>query len=425
MKIYFDSVGCRLNQAEIERMALDARAAGHEVVEDAAHADIVIVNTCAVTAAAASDSRQKIRQANRLGVKKIVATGCWATLSPEEARNLPGVSSVILNSQKEGLAKEVFGENAENFDIEPLERVPLPGIHRRTRAFIKVQDGCNNFCTYCVTRIARGRSVSMDKHAILNEIISAEKGGAREIVLSGVHLGCWGREMDRGETLTDLISFILKETSVPRIRLSSIEPWDLDGRFFDIWENPRLCRHFHLPLQSGCAATLKRMARHTTPELYQDIVNLIRSKIPDAAITTDIIVGFPGETEEDHAESLRFVENIHFAEGHVFKFSGREGTAASKLPGRIHGTIARARSEQMRAVLTESQEQYRQHFLGQKLEVLWESNSLQQEGNFRLHGLTGNYLPVSALSKGNLWNEISLVELTGRNGEFFEGRIVQ
>ena len=425
MKIYFDSVGCRLNQAEIERMALEAREAGHEVVEDAAHADIVIVNTCAVTSAAASDSRQKIRQANRLGVTKIVATGCWATLSPEEAKNLPGVSSVILNSQKESLINEIFGRNRENFDLEPLDRVPLPGIHRRTRAFIKVQDGCNNFCTYCVTRIARGRSASMDKKAILNEIISAEKGGAREIVLSGVHLGCWGRELDNGETLTDLISFILNETNVPRIRLSSIEPWDLDERFFDLWENPRMCRHFHLPLQSGCAATLKRMARHTTPELYQAIVTLIRSKIPDAAITTDIIVGFPGETDEDHAESLRFVDNIHFADGHVFKYSAREGTAAARLPGRIHGTIARTRSEQMRTVLLDSQERYRQDFPGQKMEVLWESNILQPDGNYLMHGLTGNYLPVSASSKENLWNQISLVELTGRYGEFFEGRIVR
>ena len=266
MKVFFDSVGCRLNQAEIERMALEFRTAGHEVVESADQADLVIVNTCSVTAAAASDSRQKIRQANQLGVPRIVATGCWTTLNPRDAQELPGVSDIFLNDRKDQLVQIMLGKAAEPMDLDPLERVPLPGVHRRTRAFIKVQDGCNNYCTYCVTRIARGKSVSLDKETILKEILSAETGGAKEIVLSGVHLGAWGRENEGGETLTDLIQFLLKETSVPRIRLSSIEPWDLDEKFFELWQNPRMCRHFHLPLQSGSANTLKRMARHTSPE---------------------------------------------------------------------------------------------------------------------------------------------------------------
>jgi threonylcarbamoyladenosine tRNA methylthiotransferase MtaB len=425
MKIYFDSVGCRLNQAEIEKMAIDFRAAGHEIVETADNADLVIINTCAVTAAAASDSRQKIRQANRLGVPRIVATGCWATLSPAEAKGLPGVSTVILNSDKDNLVKQILGGVKDVFDLEPLERVPLPGIHHRTRAFIKVQDGCNNFCTYCVTRIARGSSVSMSKQNILDEILSAEKGGAQEIVLSGVHLGCWGRDLEEKETISDLISYLLKVTNIPRIRLSSIEPWDLDEHFFDLWENPRLCQHFHLPLQSGCSATLKRMARHTTPELYRSLVNMIRSRMPDAAITTDIIVGFPGETEVDHAESLEFVKSMQFAEGHVFKFSPREGTAASKLPEKVHGTIARSRSEEMRNVLAASHQEYEKRFINRKTEVLWESHTEKINGKFHLHGLSGNYLPVCAWSSENLWNKISEVRLVSISNTNFEAEILK
>jgi threonylcarbamoyladenosine tRNA methylthiotransferase MtaB len=424
MKIYFDSVGCRLNQAEIEKMAIEFRAAGHEIVEKAENADLVIVNTCAVTAAAASDSRQKIRQVNHLGVTKIVATGCWATLSPTEAKGLPGVSDVILNSDKDNLVKKILGGVKEIYDLEPLERVPLPGIHRRTRAFIKVQDGCNNFCTYCVTRIARGKSISMNKQAILDEILSAEKGGAQEIVLSGVHLGCWGRDFEEKETISDLISYLLKVTSIPRIRLSSIEPWDLDEQFFDLWENSRLCQHFHLPLQSGCESTLKRMSRHTTPDLYGRLVTMIRSRMPDAAITTDIIVGFPGESDTDHLESIEFVKRMQFSDGHVFRFSPREGTAASKLPGRIHGTIARNRSEEMRQALADSHREYEKRFINRQTEVLWESFTEKNNGKFHLYGLSGNYLPVCAWSSENLWNKISQVKLVSISDTNFEAEII-
>jgi threonylcarbamoyladenosine tRNA methylthiotransferase MtaB len=424
MKVYFDSVGCRLNQAEIEKMALEFREAGHVVVDSAAQADLVVVNTCTVTAAAASDSRQKIRQAQKLGVKKIVATGCWATVSPVEAQAMPGVSNVILNADKEHLVEKILGEHAAEFDLEPLERVPLPGVHRRTRAFIKVQDGCNNHCTFCVTRIARGASVSLSKEFVLKEVISAEKGGANEIVLSGVHLGSWGRELPDGESLTDLIEFLLQETSVPRIRLSSIEPWDLDERFFDLWKNPRLCPHFHLPLQAGCAATLKRMARHTTPELYRELVQLVRSKLPEAAITTDIIVGFPGETETEFQESLQFVKEMQYASGHVFKYSAREGTAANRLPGKINGKIAHERSQKMREVLANSEARYHQKFLNYQVQVLWESVSALAQGGWRLHGLTENYLPVTAWNQENLWNSISQVKLLKINGNSLEGEII-
>ena len=425
MKVYLDSVGCRLNQAEIEKMALEFRAAGHEIVKDIEQAELVVVNTCAVTAAAASDSRQKIRQANRAGVKKIIATGCWATLAPVEAGKLQGVTDVIGNEEKEKLTAKILGMQPAAYELEPLERKPLPGIHRRTRAFIKVQDGCDNHCSFCITRIARGKSVSTPKEVVLNEILSAEKGRAQEIVLSGVHLGAWGRDFSDGETLTDLIAFLLKSTTIPRIRLSSIEPWNLDDRFFDLWQNPRMCKHFHLPLQSGSQATLKRMVRHTTPDLYHDLVQQIRSKIPGAAITTDIIVAFPGETDVEFNESLAFAAEMKFASGHVFKYSSREGTAAARLPGKINGRIARERSLQMRAVLAAGEEEYRQQFTNQVVQVLWESVSEPGPDGRLVHGLSDNYLPVQAWSRTDLWNTISRVKIINVNEDSLQGEILE
>jgi len=424
MKVYLDSIGCRLNQAEIEKMALDFRAAGHEIVEDVAQAELVVVNTCAVTAAAASDSRQKIRQANHNGATNIVVTGCWATLAPAEAAKLPGVSHIITNAEKGQLAANVLSQQKPIYDLEPLERKPLPGIHKRTRAFIKVQDGCDNHCTFCVTRIARGASISLPKEEILEEVLSAEKGEAKEIVLSGVHLGSWGQDLAGGERLADLVAFLLKETSIPRVRLSSLEPWDLDERFFDLWQNPRMCRHFHLPLQSGSAATLKRMARHTTPDLFRGLLKLIRKEIPQAAITTDLIVGFPGETEAEFQESLAFVKEMNFAGGHVLKYSALESTPANRLPGRVNGLVARERSQQMREVIAQSEADYRRACQGQTGEVLWESKSSLGPRGWLLHGLTDNYLPVSAWSDANLWNMISRVKLGAASEESLSGEIL-
>ena len=219
---------------------------------------------------------------------------------------MEGVTHVIANSEKEQLATRVLGERPDPFELEPLERTPLPGLHRRTRAFIKVQDGCDNHCTFCVTRLARGHSISVPEESVLNEVLSAEKGGANEIVLSGVQLGSWGQDFSESKRLADLIRFVLQKTTIARIRLSSIEPWGLDESFFELWEDARLCKHFHLPLQSGSQGTLQRMGRPITLDEYSQLVTQIRKGIPEAAITTDVIVGFPGETEKEFSESLAF-----------------------------------------------------------------------------------------------------------------------
>lgn len=417
MKVFLDSIGCRLNQSEIEKLGSQFRKEGHELVDSAAEADLVVVNTCTVTSAAASDSRQKVRQAGRNPRTEIVVTGCWATMEPEAAAALPGVKTVVLNQSKDGIAGLFPGMQSSEHNLEPLARQPLPGLHARTRAFIKSQDGCNNYCTYCITRLARGQSRSQPVEEVLEDIRSAAAGGVKEIVLSGVQLGSWGQELDPPLHLRDLIRTVLAETGVPRIRLSSVEPWNLDESFFALWEDPRLCPHFHLPLQSGAAATLKRMARNTTPADYRQLVQLIRSMIPQAAITTDILVGFPGETDEDFAESLDFVNEMHFAAGHVFPFSPRVGTAAARMGAQVPPALRKQRASLMRQALERSGREYLQQFIGNEMDVLWESADTLGPDGWKLHGLTGNYIRVTAESPELRRNQIDRVILEEISGD--------
>jgi threonylcarbamoyladenosine tRNA methylthiotransferase MtaB len=421
MKIYLDTIGCRLNQSEIESMARGFRAVGHEIVTSAEMADMAVVNTCAVTNEAAADSRAKIRQMARAGVNEIVATGCWATLQPQQALELPNVTKVVLNDRKDQLVADVLNLPKESFDLEPIAREPLPGLHRRTRAFIKVQDGCDNRCTFCVTTIARGEGRSRPVADIIRDIQWALAGGTKEIVLTGVHLGSWG--YDFKAHLKVLIKAILRETDVPRLRLSSLEPWDLDADFFSLWSasssSARLMPHLHLPLQSGCESTLRRMARKTTPRSFRELVAAARGAIPDVAITTDIIAGFPGETDEEFAESLAFVREMDFAGGHVFTYSPRPGTGAAKMKGQIKPEIRKQRNHILHDALEESAKAYRQKFLGQTMSVLWESVSEVGDGGWQMEGLTENYLRVNAFAPSPRWNEIDTVYVD----ELSEGRL--
>ena len=430
MKIYLDTIGCRLNQAEIEQYARQFRVVGHELVPAPAAADIAVINTCAVTAAAASDSRQKIRQAARAGAGQIVVTGCWSSLKPQEAAALPGVSQVILNLEKDRLVSNLLQLPAETFDLEPVERMPVPGARLRTRAFIKVQDGCDNRCTFCITSVARGPGRSRSIADILGDIQAALHSGldgvgaAREIVLTGVHLGSWGQDFATPQRLVDLIRAILTETDAPRLRLSSLEPWDLDERFFELWQNPRLCRHLHLPLQSGSTATLRRMARKTTPRSFSRLVEAARAVIPQVAITTDIITGFPGESEAEFAESLEFVCAMHFADGHVFTYSPRPGTAAARMPDQVTESVRKERNARMRMILTESANRYQAAFIGQVLPVLWESAAGLDLLGWQMSGLTDNYLRVHAHAARDLWNQITPVRLTSIANEGLSGYLL-
>ncbi len=426
MKVFLDTVGCRLNQAEIERMGHQLRAAGCEIVASAAEADLVIINTCTVTGEAASDSRAAVRRAARAGAARIVVTGCWATLEPEAAAALPSVSSVIPNSHKEDLVSGLLDLPEDLLDREPLARQPLPGLRARTRAFIKVQEGCNNACTYCITRLARGPSRSRTIPQVLAEARATLRGGTKEIVLSGVHLGAWGQDLPSGPqqpppSLTDLVAALLSALPIPRLRLSSLEPWDLSSGFFTLWSDARLCRHLHLPLQSGSASVLQRMARKVTPESFAAIVALAQANIPDLAITTDVIVGFPGESEAEFQETVEFVRRMGFAGGHVFAYSPRPGTVAAKMAHQVSSEVKRERSAILRQIFAESAAAYRRRFLGKRMRVLWESATPCPEVGWRLEGLTDNYLRITAHAPQPRWNHLDEVEIIGESEDGLVG----
>ena len=422
MKVYLDTIGCRLNQSEIETMARQFRAAGHEIVATADDADMAVVNTCTVTSQAAADSRGTIRRIARAGVEEIVATGCWATLQPEKAAALPNVLRVVNNAQKETLVPDLLNLPAESFDLEPIAREPLPGLRQRTRAFIKVQDGCDNHCTFCITTIARGEGRSRLLADVIADVQSALDGGTQEIVLTGVHLGSWGYELDAH--LRDLVKAILTHTDTPRLRMSSLEPWDLDADFFSLWEDERLCQHLHLPLQSGCASTLKRMARKTTPASFRDLVTAARQIMPDVAITTDVIAGFPGETDDEFAESLEFIHEMDFAGGHAFTYSSRPGTGAARLAGQVRHEVRKERNAILRELFKEGAKVYRRRFVGQETSVLWESVTQLDSQGWQLEGLTGNYLRVEAVAPQPRWNHLDRVKLTRQTKDGLVGEIL-
>ena len=424
MKVFFDTIGCRLNQAEIERYAAQFTAQGHELVPDAESADMVIVNTCSVTAAAASDSRGKIRSASKNGAQ-VVVTGCWSTMEPEIASAMEGVSLVIPNAEKDSLPSIVLGIKPEIFDEEPLKRIILPGIHARTRAFIKIQDGCDNHCTFCVTHLVRGKSRSVGKERVLRDVLAAISAGGKEIVLTGVNLGAWGLDLDPAVELADLIEFLLRETDIPRIRLSSLESWNLSDRFLRLWENPRMCPHFHLPLQSGSDSVLKRMARRTTLAEFRRLVETAISIVPDFAITTDVIAGFPGETDTEFAETLEFIRSIPFAGGHVFPYSPRPGTPAARRKDQVPKAIQKERAKVLRDIFEQKTERFETSFIGTDKDVLWESSQLSEDGLYETHGLSGNYLTVTTKFSPPVRNRIDTVRITGRKEGKLTGKVLK
>ncbi len=433
MKIFLDMVGCRLNQSEIESYARQFTAAGHVLTDNIEEAELVVINTCAVTNAAASDSRQKIRQAGRLGNGQIIVTGCWSTMFPSEAASLPGVSKLVPNQSKDQLVADYIKSQGQVIDLNLLPRQPIPGSRMRTRAFIKVQDGCNNHCTFCMAVLARGQGRSRPIQEIIEDIRAAlienpqyPASAAREVVLTGVHLGSWGQDFKPPLNLRRLVEIILKDTDVERLRLSSLEPWDLDEAFFTLWEDARVCPHLHLPLQSGSASVLHRMARKETPQSYARKLAQARQIIPNVAITTDLIAGFPGESQAEFEEGLFFVKEMAFAGGHVFTYSARPGTAAARMQPQVPHSMRKERSTRLRQVLEEAGMDYRKQFLGKTLPVLWESANLVED-KWVMKGLTGNYLKVTSTAPVSLWNRITeahLVQVTmdGLQGEIISSR---
>jgi threonylcarbamoyladenosine tRNA methylthiotransferase MtaB len=407
VRVHFTSLGCKLNQAEIERLARAFAAAGHRVVGELAEADLHVVNSCTVTHAAARDSRKAAGRARRRDLPlRTVLTGCYAAENPAAAARLAGVDLVVPNGDKDRLLERVHAAFPELAPSSPLADDPVPCCPiptGNTRAMVKIEDGCNMRCAFCIIPATRGRQESRPPEEVIAESRLLVAAGCREIVLTGVQISAyrWG-----GARLFELVRRLLAETEVPRLRLTSIAPWDLDERLLELWREPRLARHLHLSLQSGSTTTLRRMRRPYTADGYLALLERARAAIPGVAITTDVIAGFPGESEEEFAASLTTVTAAGFAKVHVFPFSPRAGTEAASLPDPVPPQVLRQRMERMLAAGRRAEREFAASHLGRRATVLWE-HPRAGLGT----GLTDNYLRVFCPEGAALWNRFSEVEL--------------
>lgn len=421
MKVHLKTLGCRLNQSEIDSMARQFTMQGHEVIEAPEDADLFVINTCAVTQEATRSSRQLIYRLHRAKPEaQIAVTGCYAHVAPTEISVLPGVTRIINNFDKTALVSIVTGQSIaqpELHDLEPIARDRLIGSLGKTRAFIKVQDGCDRKCSFCVTRIARGEGRSRALTEIIAEVRALAASGYQEAVLTGVHLGSYGHDLGQTDGLYRLIQTLLAETDIPRLRLSSLEPWGITPGFFQLWQSPRLGRHLHLPLQSGCDATLRRMIRRVSQAEFRQIVLTARADIPDLSITTDVIVGFPGETDAEFDISLAFIEEMDFAGMHVFRYSKRPGTAAVRMPNHVSEDVKKARSDTLQMISRAGERRFAERFVGRTLAVLWEAISGASEGGFLNNGYTDNFIRVYCTTPEVLTDQIIPMTFTAYDAE--------
>jgi len=397
-KIALDTLGCKLNQAEAELLARKLTEAGYALIPSVNEADAYILNTCTVTHIADRKSRHLLRQAHRINPKaKLVAVGCYADLAPQELAKIEGVGLVLGNTQKSNL-------------VERLQELGFPACSpqayfdgARTRAFLKVQDGCHNFCAYCIVPFVRSEEMSIPVAEVMAEVKKRVAEGYHEVVLTGTEIGSYHCD---GVNLKGLLERILAETDIVRLRLSSLQPQEISPEFIELWQDSRLCPHCHLSLQSGSDSVLARMRRAYTTKDYQNAVNLVRGVVPEAAITTDIIVGFPGETAAEFQESYDFCRQIEFARIHVFPYSKRRGTEAARMLNQISDKVKKKHSQQMLALAKESARNFHQKFLGKTMKVLWEQ---QEKGVWS--GYTGNYIRVYTRSEKDLANKFLSVKL--------------
>lgn len=425
LRVYFTSLGCKLNQAEVEALSRQVASYQMALTSEPTDADWAVVNTCAVTLTAAQKSRQAIRHLKALNPSlHIAVVGCYATIGADELRTLPGVDILLPNDLKESVLEHVSA-CASHGTITTAPTSPMVRTRGRTRAQVKIQDGCDNHCTYCVVCIARGAQRSVPPEQVLAQVRERLHEGFQEIVLTGVHIGSYGQDSglttplpsSAGWSLARLVAAILAETDVPRLRLSSIEPWDATPELLHLWPNERLCRHLHLPLQSGSNTVLRRMGRHYTLDHYINMVETARNRVPDIAITTDLITGFPGETEEEYEETVRCAESLQLARLHVFPYSPRPGTLAADMPDQVHPSIAQRRSRRLIELGCVLAQRYWQRYLGGVVRVLFESSRLVS-GTREWNGLTDNYLRVTTSSPQDLHNRFAMVlcKTSGKTG---------
>ncbi|MGN0342875.1 MAG: tRNA (N(6)-L-threonylcarbamoyladenosine(37)-C(2))-methylthiotransferase MtaB [Roseburia sp.] len=415
-KAALHNLGCKVNAYETEAMQQLLEEAGYEIVPFTECADVYVINTCSVTNIADRKSRQMIHKAKKENPDSIVvAAGCYVQTSPDEAAADEAIDIIIGNDKKTQLVRliEEYRQNknrellTELCDIndrnEAYEELSLDRTAEHTRAFLKVQDGCNQFCSYCVIPYARGRIRSRLADDVVAEVKRLAANGYQEVVLTGIHLSSYGK--DHGDTLLHLIEQVHQVEGIRRIRLGSLEPGIVTEDFVRrLSELEKVCPHFHLSLQSGCDATLKRMNRKYDTARYEEGCRLIRSYYEHPAITTDVIVGFPGETEEEFACTKKFLKKIHFYEMHIFKYSKRKGTVAAGMKNQIPEQIKTARSNELLTLAKKMSAEFREYYTGKQQEVLLEEQ-LMIEGESYYTGYTREYVKVAARTEENMENQ--------------------
>ena len=396
--VAFMTLGCKVNQTETETMAGLFAADGYTLAEFDEVADVYVINTCSVTHLGEKKSRQMIHRARKQNPAAVIAvTGCYAQTNPEETANIEGVN-IVIGTDKRGEIVELLKKARqdsraivcrEDFSaLREFEDIPLTNMPRRTRAFLKIEDGCENFCSYCIIPYARGRVRSRSFESIRREVKTLADNGFLEIVLTGIHLGAYGR--DTGENLTNACRAVLDDSRIKRLRLSSLESIELSNKLVDMMASEeRFCPHLHLPLQAGSDEILRRMNRHYTSDDFARLIDNVRRQIPRVAISTDLIVGFPGETEELFAESLAFAAKMEFARIHVFPYSPRRNTPAAAMPCQIPPTVKKERVKAVQSIAEESSKKFRRQFLQTTMPVLFETNT-----DGVTDGLTDNYIRV-------------------------------
>lgn len=394
-RVLIESLGCKLNQAESESLLRQFLDAGHEAAESHQQADICILNTCTVTHIADRKARQRARWMQRHNPGALlIATGCYAQRAPEELARL-GVT--ISPSSKNG---ELLLPPPQAATKRVNDRAISSNHHLRTRALVKIQQGCNDFCAFCIVPLVRGAESSLSPEQIIDEIKARVAEGYQEVVLTGTKIGAYQWNGDQEKGLSCLTQSVLRETNVGRLHLSSLQPQELTPELLDLWRNGRLCNHLHIPLQSGSDRVLQRMGRRYSTAEFEEAVSLVKKAIPDVAITIDIMVGFPGETEPEFEESYRFCQKMNFANIHVFPYSARQGTEAAGMSHQIGDKVKRGRAQKMLALAEESAWRFRAQFLERTVLVLWEREV--EEGVWS--GLTSNYIRVFATSEEPLTN---------------------
>jgi len=405
--------GCKLNQAESEAMALELATAGCVVTDRAGPADAVVINTCAVTHVAERKARHLVRLARRLSPRaRIIVTGCYAEAATPAVVCELGADVVLSNGVKQRAATILLQNIA-------CHGAPVPSGRLRTRSFVKIQEGCNDVCAFCIVPQTRGRERSVPTVEVLHRVGRAQADGVREVVLTGTQLGAYGRDLEEGANLVGLMERVLRETSVPRIRLSSVQPQDVTPALLGLWGDPRLCRHLHVALQGGSDAVLSRMRRRYTAREFADAVDLIQRHLPDVAVTTDVLVGFPGETDDDFAATQRLCREAGFAALHVFPFSARPGTLAARMPDQVSAATKRARVREMLTLGDELRGRFLARFEGSVANVLFERKVRENAWE----GLSGNYIRVVARCEESLENRIAAVRLDRREGRGFRGTL--